>query len=375
MTSASETTDTVTASPHGSALDDATAAAIEATLDHLNDNHADTVLFVARHLAPGVDDAEVVRVDRTAAVFAVRDAGTTSEVRLEFPRPIDAAHEVQGHFFATLAAARAEAPADAALTSLEREMQLTATLRTVHGRVSAIERIAPALLQVTLTGFDDYPLHGGDEFVYTMISHAPGGIPTTYDMSDYRDQADDDPVRGAYYTVRRARPEAGEIDMWVVEHDHPGTVAAWMMAATPGDPVALWGPRHGFQLPDDARHVLFVADETGLAAVAALVEVLPTDRRATAILECVDAAHRPPMPAHPGLEIVWVDRGAEAPGVTNRLLGTVAATVTPGDGAPDAAFGAAESRQVSAVRRHLRQTLGMPATRVQMTGYWRRQVG
>ena len=153
---------------------------------------------------------------------------------------------------------------------------------------------------MTLAGFDDYPLQGGDEFVYAMISHADGGISPAYDMSDYRDQADDDPVRGAYYTIRRARPAVGEIDLWVVEHDHPGTVASWMMSASHGDSVALWGPRRGFQVPNDSRHVLFVADETGLAAVAALLEVLPADLRATAILECVDAGHRPADAGAPG---------------------------------------------------------------------------
>ena len=352
-------------------LDDATAAAaVEATLDHLNEHHADTVLFVARHLSPGAVDAALVRVDRTAAVFGVRDGVELREVRLVFPAPIEAAHELQAHFFATLASARAAVSADEPLTSLEREMQATASLRTVHGRVAGVERVVPGLLQVTLAGFDDYPLQGGDEFVYTMISHADGGIPPSYDMSDYRDQADDDPVRGAYYTVRRARPDVGEIDLWVVEHDHPGSVAGWMMAATPGQPLALWGPRRGFRPPEDAQHVLFVADETGFAAVAALVEALPGDRRATAVLECRGAAHRPPMPHHPGLEIVWVDRGDEAPGVTNHVLDAVRAVVTT---APDAAFGAAESRQISAVRRHLRHTFGVPAARMSMTGYWRRQ--
>ena len=136
MNSPSESTDTVPAAPGGTTLDDATAAAVEATLDHLNENHADTVLFVARHLAPGVVDAEVVRVDRTAAVFGVRDGVEVREVRLVFPAPIEAAHEVQTHFFATLAAARAAASTDEPLTSLEREMQLTASLRTVHGRVA-----------------------------------------------------------------------------------------------------------------------------------------------------------------------------------------------------------------------------------------------
>lgn len=261
---------------------------------------------------------------------------------------------------------------DAALSALRAEL---AGLRTVHARVRAVERVSPRLLQVTVSGLDGTPyahLGGGDDFVYALVSHAAGGILPTYDMDDFRVQDPDDPVRGAYYTVRRARPAAGEIDIWAVVHDHPGSVSAWMAAAVPGDRIALWGPRRGFQLPDDVQHLLLVADESGFAAVAALIEVLPPDRRATAVLECVEATHRPPMPDHPGLEVVWVDRGGDEPGTTNRLLDAVSTRVSA---VPDAAFGAAESRQISAVRRHVRAAFGTPATRVLMTGYWRRQAG
>jgi NADPH-dependent ferric siderophore reductase len=254
------------------------------------------------------------------------------------------------------------------------------SLPTIHAQVGATERIAPNLLQLTITGLGGSPydgLTGGDVFAYVMISHEPGGISPTYGMDDYRAQAPDDPVRGAYYTIRRSRPEVGEIDVWVVVHDHPGTVSAWMSAAAPGDPLALWGPRHGYRIPDDVAHLLLVADESGLAAAAALIETLPGDRRATAVLECVDAAHRPPMPDHPGLTVVWVDRGTDDPGAENRLLDAVttevARSIADGAPVPDAAFGAAESRQISAVRRHVRSAFGVPAARVLMTGYWRRQ--
>ncbi len=243
------------------------------------------------------------------------------------------------------------------------------SLRTVHGSIVSVRRLVPGLLEVTLGGFAGYPLEGGDEFVYVMISHAPRGISPTYDMDDYRNQAADDPVQGAYYTVRRARPALGEVDLWVVEHDHPGSVAAWMMQASPGDPVALWGPRRGYHGQADAQHLLLVADETGLAAVAALLDTLPADRRATAVLECVDAHHRPALPGHPGLETIWVDRGDDAPGRTNRLLAAVQSLAAAS--APDAAFGAGESRHISAVRRHVRDVLAVPAARVLMTGYWR----
>jgi NADPH-dependent ferric siderophore reductase len=352
----------------------AAQAAVDATIDHLNDNHPDTVLLVARHLRPDavdVVDAEIAMVDRLAATFVTRDRSQTShEVQLLFPAPVVEAHEVQEHLLAALAGARAAADPAEPLTSLEREIQVTASLPTVHGRVVSVSRLAPNLLEVTLGGFVGYPLEGGDEFVYVMVSHEPGGISAGYGTDDYRDQAADDLVRGAYYTVRRSRPEVGEIDLWVVEHDHPGSVAAWMMQASSGDPVALWGPRRGFRVADDAMHVLLVADETGFAAVAAVLDALPADRRASVVLECVDADHRPVLPDHPGLEVIWVDRGDDAPGLRNRLLETVMSISI----VVDAAFGAGESRQISAVRRHVRGVLGVPASRVLMTGYWRRPV-
>jgi NADPH-dependent ferric siderophore reductase len=250
------------------------------------------------------------------------------------------------------------------------ELPRTAELTTLHGHVQAVSRLSPNLLAVTLGGFVGYPLEGGDEFVYVLVSHEPGGISPAYDMDDYRNQADDDPVRGAYYTVRASRPAVGEIDLWVVEHDHPGSVAAWMMQASPGDPLALWGPRRGFRVPDDSRHLLLVADETGFAAVAALLDALPADRGATAVLESVDADHRPSMPDHPGLDLFWIDRCGEP--LRSRLLDTVR-SITSVTSVPDAVFGAGESREISAVRRHVCRVLGVPKSRVGMTGYWRRR--
>lgn len=350
-------------------FDAAAQAVLDDTIEHFNAHHGDTVLLVARHLRADALDAEIAHVDRHGVTFAVRTTSQPAdEVQLPFPAPVVETHEVQGHLFAALASARAAAEPGEALTSLERELQATAALTTVHGRIGAVRRLRPGLLEITLAGFAGYPLRGGDEFVYVMVSAAPGGIAPQYTMDDYRRQASGDPVRGAYYTVRRARPEVGEIDLWVVEHDHPGSVAAWMMSAAPGDAVALWGPRRGYRLPDDARQVLLVADATGFAAVAALLETLPADRRATAVLECVDGGQRPPLPDHPGLRVVWVDRGNGSP-TTNRLLDEVVGLASR----PDAVFGAGESRQVSAVRRHVRHVLGVPAGRVLVTGYWRRQ--
>jgi iron complex transport system permease protein len=102
-------------------------------------------------------------------------------------------------------------------------------------------------------------------------------------------------------------------------------------------------------VPADAEHVLLVADETGFAAAAALLDVMPPGCRVTAVLETVGASHRPALPDHPHLTTVWVDRGPDDDGATNRLLAAVRGLQER----PDAAFGAGESRQISEVRRHV----------------------
>jgi NADPH-dependent ferric siderophore reductase len=63
-------------------------------------------------------------------------------------------------------------------------------------------------------------------------------------------------------------------------------------------------------------------------------------------------------------------RNGRDPGTGSELVDTVVALELDGDGWW--AFGGAESRQATAVRRHLRRDLGWPAERVSMTGYWRR---
>ena len=351
------------------AFDAAVLAQIESTIEHLNASHSDTVLLVAAHLAPGATDAELIAIRPSGAEFAVRgaDSGATT-AWLAFPEPTVEGHEIHANLLGAVAVARAAADPSVPLTSLEVELDQTARLRTVHGRIGSVRGLTPNLLEVTLAGFHDYPLHGGDEFVYAMVSFAAGGIDPSYSMDDHRDAPPDGPVRGAYYTIRRSRPEVGEIDLWVVVHDHPGSVASWMADARPGDPIALWGPRRGFELPDGACHVLLVADETGLAAVAALAERADPSATLTAFLEVDDRTQRPDLPSHPGLTVHWVERGDDRPGVVDHLLTAVTIHVQT---APDAAFGAAESRQISAVRRHLRSRLGMAATDVLMTGYWR----
>jgi NADPH-dependent ferric siderophore reductase len=77
-----------------------------------------------------------------------------------------------------------------------------------------------------------------------------------------------------------------------------------------------------------------------------------------------------PLALGPDDAVTWSYRHGEEPGTGTRLLDGV--TRLAADTGGLYAFGAAESRQITAVRRHLRHERHLPAHQVQMTGYWRR---
>jgi NADPH-dependent ferric siderophore reductase len=354
-------------------LSDQVLTQLEATLEHFNGNHADTILLLARFGAgrPEADDAEAVAVDSGGIDFAVRVRGEPTTARLEFPSAMSTYADLQDCFLAKVTEARATAGELMPITSLERELQNRGSLPTHIAEVVEVRGLTPNLVEIVLEGgFDEFNSEGGDQFLYTMVQRsADEPVPADHTMAA---QMELDPGTGpiaAYYTARAFDAETGRLTLWAVLHGHDDGVGGWAARCKPGERVALWGPREGMGARHDARSHLFVADESGFAAVAALLDDLPPGAVGHAILETVDASHVVDIPDRSGVEVTWVFRSGEAPGVTNHLLEAVVDLDFDTSGL--VAFGAAESRHVSAIRRYLRQELGMSAQCVYMTGYWR----
>jgi NADPH-dependent ferric siderophore reductase len=147
-------------------------------------------------------------------------------------------------------------------------------------------------------------------------------------------------------------------------------LSGWARHAAVGDRVALWGPRQAFEPPEDATSYLLVGDETGLAAFAAVLDHADGGVPVTVIVESDDGAPVVDLPARPKDTVQWVTRDGAELGTGTALVDAVRSRTL--DTAGLYAYGAAESREISAVRKHLRHTLAMRATQVQMVGYWRR---
>ncbi len=356
-------------------LDTEVQAEMELTLDHFNGSHADTVLFMTRHRGgqPGATGAEAVAVDASGIDVTATVDGRPLSVRLRFTEAVSTVPALREQVIGLIVGARREVGDGEPLTSLERELQLASTLTTFLTTVVEVDDLSPNLRRLIVRGgLEDYDPVGGDEFAYVLVprDRAAGPFPDDFTMATYQEASDEERPYGAYYTIRRFDPDGPSLEIWAVLHDHDDGVGAWARTVEPGAPLALWGPRRSFHPPDGPRHHLYVADESGLAAVATLLDQLGPLKWATVVVETVDEDHEVVFGERPNVEIRWLHRGEAAPGTSAGFLSTVRSLDL--DPADTVAFGAGESRQISEVRKHLRQDVGLPATQVLMTGYWRR---
>jgi NADPH-dependent ferric siderophore reductase len=347
---------------------------------HFNASYGDalTILGRAHSGLEGVEDAELLAMACESFTLGVRTADGVTDVVVPFDRPLADLADIQTASVAAIAAARARLGITQ-LTSAEVEAAALAAIPTHITTVVATEMVTPRIKQITFGGGDlvNFQPLGPDQFVYVLAA-APGQAELPIDASFSWEQyeateADGRPI-GAYYTVRHWRPDAAELDMWFVLHgggdDHEsGPASTWAVRAEPGESVGLWGPRTSWSPPADTEWYLLTGDETGLPAIAAILESLPSDTPARVFVETTGTADRVELPAGPAVEVTWIDRGDEPAGTTTLLADAVRAMPWR-DGAAYA-WGGGESRAMTAIRKYVRRDVGLPREAVSMTGYWR----
>lgn len=163
------------------------------------------------------------------------------------------------------------------------------------------------------------------------------------------------------YTIRHARPDAGEIDLDVLLHGS-GAGASWGASARPGDAVEFQGPRGKLELRPAPWHVL-CGDESALPAIAAICEALPAGERAVAVIEVRDEADELPVDG----DVRWVHRREHPPGTPDLLLAAAASLELPWAEAHGYLLG--ETRSMVALRA-LFEGRGLPHEALFVKGYW-----
>ncbi|MEU9624513.1 siderophore-interacting protein [Streptomyces sp. NPDC048155] len=177
---------------------------------------------------------------------------------------------------------------------------------TIHRAVVA--RVRPLTTTMTRATFHGGDLAAftstgvGDEYVRLFLPHGPDradvSLPETTDNGGWQTPEGRPVAPMRTYTIRSVRPEAGEIDIDFVLHDH-GVASGWAAAACPGDVIGLCSPTALYSPPADLAWQVLIADLTGLPAVARLLEETPDRVRTRAVVEvpapsAATAVCRPP---------------------------------------------------------------------------------
>lgn len=108
------------------------------------------------------------------------------------------------------------------------------------------------------------------------------------------------------YTIRHIDVARGTLAIDFVQHDAPGPGSAFAAAAKPGDRIGMAGP--GGRGLAAAGYYVFLADETGLPAVARMLEALPADAEGQVVIEVAEAGERQPLRHPPGVTLTWLLR-------------------------------------------------------------------
>jgi len=230
--------------------------------------------------------------------------------------------------------------------------------------VDGVEDRTPRMRRVTLVGdLADLPVEGPTDHLKVFFPLVTGAEPPEPEIGPrgLLTPAPGTPRPYREYTVRRHDGDRLVID--VLRHGD-GLAGRWI--EDPRGALWLLGPRSS-AVVEPRDWYLLGGDETALPALARWLEVLPAGR-VTVLAEVAGAAEQRYLP--PDADVRWLHRDGAAPGTTT-LLGDAVAGFVPPAGQGFCWMGA-EASALRPVRRHLRDVL--PATCVDLDGYWRRGV-
>lgn len=219
--------------------------------------------------------------------------------------------------------------------------------------VLAVQRLTPRLVRLTVNA-----------------GHVPGlraDLPAQW-LKVFVHDAEGRRLPGRAYTVRHFDACSGQLDIDFVLHGDDGYVSAWAKQARcgVGFEVSAPHPRGGVPIDPGRRHHVLLGDETGLPAIASIVEALPVGAEATVVVEIQDPSEQQALRTDARLVVRWLYRDARNPHALSRALGTI-------ELAPHSLiFVAAESSEVRSTLAVLKTQAAFSTCRVHGSGYWKK---
>ncbi len=172
------------------------------------------------------------------------------------------------------------------------------------------------------------------------------------------------------FTVRSIDAELGKLDIDFAIHDGKGPASTWIAKVKQGDVVGILGPdAHG---PKPAEQYFLAGDETGLPAIARILETLPRTASGYAVVEVDNPLEKQEINAPSGITVKWLYRSEATAGGAILLSDAFFALPLPEN--HDLAFYwvGAEFSAFRAIRTYLRSEIKVPSDRMVCFSHWRR---
>ena len=238
--------------------------------------------------------------------------------------------------------------------------------------VKTVQRVAPHLIRITLTGdaLQGFTSPGFDDHAKLFFPDAATGqltLPTAGPDGPVWPEGGRPAMRD--YTPRRHDAQANTLEIDFALHD-AGPATQWAEQAKPGDIVGVGGPRGSFIVPTEFDWHLLIGDDTALPAISRRLAELPAGARVVVLAGVDSAADGIPFGTQAELTLRWVHREGAAPGLSSVLVDTLKTMTLPtGD---FHAWVGCESAIAKALRAHLVGERGANPKWVRASGYWRR---
>ncbi len=227
--------------------------------------------------------------------------------------------------------------------------------------VASVERVTPRVIRIGFTGDNLSAFEQAKPGGHTKLLFAPpdAAWPPAPD-------APRPPSRT--YTPRRYDTAKSLLEVEFVLHGD-GIASRWVESARVGDKMLVSGPGGGYPLPDGARHLVILADDTAMPAAAAILEALPADCRATIFCEIEDAAEERPLGPHDAGAPTWLHRAPAA--ATPGSLLEAAAAALPAQSGDTSYWVACEAGAMRRIRALLLRQGNVAPARLHTRGYWK----
>ena len=220
--------------------------------------------------------------------------------------------------------------------------------------VSEVSKLTPQLIRIVATGeLEDWSISGGPGGHFKVFIPQAGGeehVMRTYTVRDY------DGVQGRL-----------TVDFAVHAH---GPATTWAVNAAPGAAFQISGAaRSGYEPSDEAGWTVFIADQSALPAVAAIVERLPAGYPARVLIEVPATDEQLELSSPADLYVDWiVERGAPC---EQLVAAEVALELPSGEG--DIWVGC-EADAMRRIRGNLLHDRGLSPRALHTRAYWKQNV-